>query len=80
MAVSLRYRVDVPRLGHRRDEHVWGLNQGPWEAAAGQAGSVGASPLYEGEEPEGLHLGGASSPALRRRFVFWGHLNWNVLF
>lgn len=31
---------------------------------------MGASPLYEGEEPEGLHLGGASSPALRGRLYF----------
>lgn len=62
MAISPRHRVDIPRLGHRRDEHVLGL--------PGGAGSVGASPLYGGEEPEGLHSVGASSPALRGRLYF----------
>lgn len=62
MAISLRHRVDIPRLGHSRDERVLGL--------PGGAGSVGASPLYGGEEPEGLHSVGASSPALRGRLYF----------
>lgn len=62
MAISLHHRVDIPRLGHRRDEHVLGL--------PGGAGSVGASPLYGGEEPEGLNSVGASSPALRGRLYF----------